>query len=224
MSLTVSVCTLKGGAGKSTIAINLATCLHRGGHRALIVDADCQPTCSAWAAVAAESGREGPPVVGIPGASLRRDLESVAQGFDVVVIDAPPRLGQEQRAAMLAADLVVMPVTPGPADVWALRETIGLLNEAREYRPELGAVVVLNRMDSRTTISNVTHMAAADLGIPVLTATLGNRVAFSEATAAGLGVVDYAPQSTAAEEVRAFTSAVLAEIEGGEHVQERRAS
>jgi len=223
MSLTISVCTLKGGAGKSTIAINLATCLHRDGHRALIVDADSQPTCAAWAAVAAESGREGPPVVGIAGASLRRDLEGVARGFDVVVIDAPPRLGREQRAAMLSADLVVMPVTPGPADVWALRETIGLLNEAREYRPELGAVVVLNRIDARTTISSVTRRAVADAGVPILTATLGNRVAFGEATAAGLGVVTYAPKSRAAEEIRAFTSAVLAVI-GGEHVQERRAS
>src|SRR5208283_4891656 len=119
MALVIAVASLKGGSGKSTITINLATCLHGKRHKVLIVDADSQGTCQGWAEIAAAADRDTPPVVGM-GSELRRDLAKVSGGFDVVVIDSPPRLGSEQRAAMLVADLVLMPVTPGPADVWAL--------------------------------------------------------------------------------------------------------
>lgn len=214
MSLVIAIASLKGGVGKSTIAINFAVCLHRAGHRTLIIDLDSQGTCQSWSAVASDNEYDGPPVVGMNGKSLRKDIDSVSKGFDVVVIDTPPRLSVEQRAAMLAADIVVMPVTPGPADVWSLRETISLLEEAKEYRPELKAVTVLNRADPRTTISEVTLQTINDAEPPVLNTPLGNRVAFGEAIASGQGVIDYAPDSKASIEIQDFTKAVLAAIEG----------
>ena len=212
MPLTIAVANLKGGVGKSTVTLNVATCLHRAGHRVLLVDADGQGTCRAWAAVAASGGKEGPAVVGLSGPGLRRDLEAVGSGFDVVVVDTPPRLGVEAKTAMLVADLVVMPVTPGAADVWALAETVAALTEARQLRPELRARALLNRAD-RTTLAKLARGALAELGVEVLGTTLGARVAFGEATLAGQGVVDYAPTSVAAAEVRAMTSALLALFE-----------
>lgn len=211
MPVTIALSNLKGGVGKSTLSLNLATCLHRAGHRVLLVDADPQGTCSAWASRAAEQGHDGPPVVAIVGAALRRDLGKVGAGFDVVVIDSPPRMGAEARAAMLAADLVVVPVTPGAADIWAARETVAVLEEARSLRPELRAVVVLNRAD-RTTLAKMASRAIEDLGVPSLGVTVAQRVAFGEATLAGQGVVDYASSSDAAREVRRFAKAALAAI------------
>jgi chromosome partitioning protein len=211
MALTIAVSSLKGGVGKSTIALNLATCLHRAGHRALVIDTDPQGTCRTWAAKAADSEQDGPPVVAMDSKSLRRDLERVSHGFGVAVIDCPPRMGAETRAAMLASDLVVMPVIPGAADVWALQETIAVLEEARQFRDELRAVIVLNRAD-RTTLAKLAMQALEDLDVRVLDATLRNRVAYGEATLAGLGVVDYAPDSDAAFEVRRFAKAVLAAV------------
>ncbi len=213
MAITIAFTSLKGGVGKSTFTLNVATCLHKAGHKALIVDADSQGTCRAWSTRASESEHEGPPVVGIDGKSLRRDLERVAKGFDVVVIDAPPRIGQEVRAAMLAADMVVLPVTPGGADVWALQETLTVLAEAREMRPELKAMVVVNRGD-RTTLAKLTTQAVTDTDIPVLGFPIGNRVAFGEATLTGQGVVDYAPGSKAAEEIQELTKAILDGVGG----------
>ena len=211
MALTIAVSSLKGGVGKSTITLNLATCLHQAGHRAIVIDTDPQGTCRMWAAKAAEVEREGPPVVAMDGKTLRRDLERVSKGFDVAIIDCPPRMGAETRAAMLASDLVVLPVTPGAADVWALRETIAVLAEARQMRDELRAVIVLNRSD-RTTLAKLALAALGELDVEVLDATLRNRVAYGEATLAGLGVVDYAPESDAAFEMRRFTKAVLAAV------------
>jgi len=211
--LVFTVASLKGGVGKSTIALNLASVLHVAGHQVLLVDCDSQGTCQAWRAVGAEAGVDGPPVVAVDGRSLRRDLPRVAKGFDVVVIDGPPRLGAETRATMLAADLVLLPVTPGAADAWGLQETIKVLEEAQAMRPELRAAIILNRMD-RTTLARVSREALAGTGVPMLEQTpLGSRVAFGEATARGMGVVHHAPNSPAAEEIEALTRAVLALVE-----------
>lgn len=207
--ITIAFAALKGGVGKSTLSLNLAACLHRAGHRVLVVDADPQGTCGAWAARAAELGRDGPPVVAMTGAALRRDLPRVGEGYGAVVVDSPSRLGTEARAAMLVADLVLLPVTPGVADVWAARDTVAVLEEARVLRPELAARLVLNRAD-RTTLARNAAKAIEDLGVPPIDVTIAQRVAIGEATAEGLGVVDYAPTSAAALEVRRLTRAALA--------------
>ena len=210
--LTIAVANLKGGAGKSTVAVNLAVALHRAGHRVLVVDADGQGSTATWAAKAAELDHEGPPVVAINGKTLRRDLAHVARGFDAVVIDTPPKMAVEARAAMLVADLVLLPVCPGAPDVWALADTVAVLEDARQLRPELLARVVLNRA-TRSGLMQATKPAVAGLGVPVLGVALGNRVAFAEAFAVGQGVIDNAAKSEAALEVRRMVRAVLALLE-----------
>ena len=142
------------------------------------------------------------------GASLRRDLAKVAEGFDVVVLDSPPRMNLEARAAMLAADLVVVPVTPGAADMWAAASTVAVLEDARGLRPELRAALLMNRAD-RTTVARLASKALEELGLPVLDVSVAQRVAFGEATLAGQGVVDYAPSSDAAREIRRLTRTIL---------------
>ena len=213
MALVIGIAALKGGVGKSTIAINLASHLHRHKHRVLVVDGDSQGTCRGWAAIAAGAERDTPPVVSM-GPEMRRDIARVAGGFDVVVIDTPPRLGAEQRAAMLVSDLVLIPVTPGPADVWALQETLALLDEARDLRPELRTAIVLNRMSPRTALASVTRGAIEESGVTALKSILGNRVAFGEAMATGQGVVTYAPNSIAAQEIEQVATEALALLEG----------
>jgi chromosome partitioning protein len=207
-ALVITVAGLKGGVGKSTITMNIASALHIAGTRVLVVDADPQGTCRTWAARAGEQQHEGPPVVAMDGAALRRDLATLSSGFAVVVIDSPPRVVGEARYAMLAADLVVMPVTPGVADVWALRDSVAVLEDARSLRPELRAVLVLNRAD-RTQLAKATTEALESLGVPVLPTRLAARVAFGEAMAAGQGVMAHAPGTAAALEVRALTEALL---------------
>jgi chromosome partitioning protein len=214
----IAVTGLKGGVGKSTLSITLATTLHVVGYKTLIVDSDPQATARTWASRAADLEHEGPAVVTLDGRQLRRDLERLSSGVDVVVIDTPPRLGIDARAAMLVADVVLLPTTPGAADLWALQESIAVLNEAQAMRPVKG-IVVLNRLD-RTSLARMARKAIDGFGVPILSATLGARVAFGEAILAGLGVVQHSPASQAAFEAKRLTKAVIAALGENDDVEQ----
>jgi chromosome partitioning protein len=208
-AMTIAVSSLKGGVGKSTLALSVATCLHSAKYKAIVVDVDPQGTCRAFASRAADANSPGPPVVALDAKALRRDLERIVQGFQIVLIDCPPRMGAETRAAMLASDLVICPTVPGAADVWALQETLDVFADAKSIREDLAAAVMVNRA-KRTTLTTLTLGALAELDVHVLGASLHDRVAFGEAMLAGQGVVDYAPSGAAAFEVRRVTKAILA--------------
>jgi len=209
MALSIALCCLKGGVGKSTLAIHIASALHGDGHKVLLVDADEQRTAMTWANQAASLGHDAPPVVSVTGAALAKTMLSLTEGYDVIIIDSPPRLGVEARAVMAVASLIVVPVTPGAADVWAAGHTVKLIEEARALRPGIKAVSVLNRSD-RTSLAKGARQGIEALGVPLLDATVGARVALGEATLSGQGVCEYAPKSDAAREIRRLTKAMLA--------------
>lgn len=190
----------KGGAGKSTLAVNVAAELAARGRRVLLVDADPQGTAITWASIAAEAGGTAPTTIAL-GDNLRAALPSAAAGFSDTVIDLPGRASKRAVGALMLSDVAVIPCGPSPADAWALAPTVELVGEAREVRAELRAVLVLNRAD-RTSIGASTREAIAGLGLPVLEASVGDRVAFREALAAGQGVTAYASSSPAAGEIR----------------------
>jgi hypothetical protein len=89
------------------------------------------------------------------------------------------------RSALLAADLVLIPVQPSPLDGWASAEMLALIAEARIYRPELVARFVLNRCGARTVLARETAETLADHDPPVLAATIGQRIAFAAAAQSG---------------------------------------
>jgi chromosome partitioning protein len=204
MPLILSVCSLKGGSGKTTLATNLAVCLASAGHRVTVVDADeGQGSSLSWGAI----GRRLPVVAA--GRSLMATLGTLTT--DVIVIDGPPRLGIETREAMLVAHYVLVPSIPGASDSWALRKTVTVLLEAQKVQPKLHGAVVWNNVE-RTSLALAAQNAVQNLDVPVLEARLGHRVAFGEALLRGQGVVESQPDSEAAWEVRRLVKEVLKEV------------
>jgi len=92
------------------------------------------------------------------------------------------------RSALLAADLILIPVQPSPLDGWASAEMLALLSEARIYRPQLAARFVLNRCGARTVIARETAETLADHDPPVLASAIGQRVVFADAAQTDRGI------------------------------------
>lgn len=208
---TIALTGQKGGSGKSTVALALASEALARGLRVLLVDADSQGTARTWGAVANEAGNVVPTVVSM-GADLHKpgQLPALAKSFDLVVIDCPPRHAEAQRAALMVADLAILPSGPSAHDAWAMAESVELVKAAQRLRPDLKAVALVTRKVPGTVIGKGARESLAEAGVPLLRTELGFRVAYQEAPAAGLGVAQYAPTSEAATEVRELTDEVLA--------------
>lgn len=112
--MIVSISNIKGGVGKTTSAIALATAAARKGYDVKVVDLDPTGSASAWAAEAAEVGDELPFDV-VPGNLAT--IKALRPGSnEYVFIDCPP-LGQSIDAAQKAADFVLVPFQTTSADV-----------------------------------------------------------------------------------------------------------
>ena len=194
----------KGGSGKSTTAINLAAEWRRRRRKVLLVDADPQGSVRTWGELAARADEQAAPTVIAMGAEMHRpgQLSALSSAYAITLIDAPPRHGEIQRAALMLADVALLPCGPTAMDAWALSESIALVGEARTLRPALNAAVLITRKIARTALGAGARDALADCGLPLLDVELGFRVAYQEAPAAGMGVTTYAPSSSAAEEIR----------------------
>ncbi|MEB3327588.1 MAG: hypothetical protein VKI39_07780, partial [Synechococcus sp.] len=104
--------------------------------------------------------------------------------------------------------------SPGPSDVWALDQTVEALRDVQAVRPDLQARVVLNRVDRRTALASTIEEGVRSSGLQIFETTLGNRVAYPEAIAAGQGVCSYAGASSAGKEIKALLAEVL-DVVGG---------
>jgi len=204
--MIISLASLKGGAGKSTLALHLAHEIARHDRRAILVDADPQASATNWAGV-----REKPSpfqVVAMPRENLHRDIDGLVAGFDHCIIDTPPRTSGLARSAILASDLVLIPVQPSSLDIWAASETVTLISEAQQFKPEIKAAFVINRKVTGTALGREISEALKDYPFPVLKTSIGQRIAFSEASM-GYTVMELDAKSTASNEVRLLAKDVL---------------
>ena len=210
MAVVITVAQQKGGAGKTTLAANLAAALART-RRVALLDIDPQRSLTRWHAL--RRAHSTPPAdIGfsdVSGWRLGNELDRIRRNYDVLIVDSPPQIETDARIAVRGADLVLVPVQPSPPDLWAAEGTLKLAADEKR-----AARLVLNRAPGTGRLRAGIEAEISRRGYPVLAATLGNRTGFAGAFAQGLGVTETAPRSVAARELLALLAeiALLAEL------------
>lgn len=201
MAKIIGLIQVKGGAGRSTVATNLAGELARS-HRVALVDCDMpQGTSASWAALRQESGKARSLTGDTAGShqELITKLEALEKTHDYVVLDAPPRIAEITRTILVVSDLCLVPVGSSAAEVWATGDVMGLVNEAARVRkPDVRLVWTRFRAHTRLA-QELSEQAEKALGIPALKAHLGFRVAYAEALGMGLTAAELADPNARVE-------------------------
>lgn len=204
---------IKGGSGRSTISEHLTVWLARQGADVLLIDADEQGTVSDFTAWREHTldGQVGYTLVQLVGANLRKQVETMKPKYDHIVIDTGGRDTTSQRAALIVADIALIPIQPRSHDVWTLTKLLELLGEIQASRIEpLVVYSFLNRADITSADNRQTAEALSDMpDLGFVPHEIKNRKAYPNAGAKGLTVGEMdVPDSKAINEINSLFNSI----------------
>ena len=198
----------KGGAGKTTLAMNLAAGLARRAET-VVIDLDPQGSSRQWASLG--SAPFPATVKQIAGKWDARTLHQNYRAYRHMVLDCPPSIDSHASLqALRACDVALIPVLPSPVDLWASLRLPQEIEEARKANSSLKAYLVLNQLEPRSALSAAMHEALAEFGVPVLRATIRRRAAYRSAALEGVSVYQMGSRGgPAAAEIEAIINEVI---------------
>ena len=197
----------KGGAGKTTLAINLASVLNQQANTRLL-DADPQGSSLHWAAMADD---DSTPEIIDATADIASAVEQYRNNADHLVIDCPPALHSAQtQAALELCHVAVIPVLPSPLDLWATVAVDEALDGVRSINPGLKPLLVINQLEPRTKLSRLVGEAITELNIPAANTALRRRAVYRSSVLQGKSVHQMGKVGAAAtEEINQLIAEVL---------------
>jgi chromosome partitioning protein len=182
----IAVVNQKGGSGKTTVSMQLAGTLGIKGHQVLVVDADPQGTATRWSATAPDDKPFPAAVMNLSAAGnkLHKEVQKYVDKFDYIIIDCPPAVETViPQAALLIADLALVPLAPSLADIWATVGIKQIIESVANVNPALKSRLVINQLVSNTNLSRELLDVLANFGIAPVSTTLGSRTVYKESLA-----------------------------------------
>ena len=168
--MRVAFASNKGGVGKTTLAINVAS-FQSQSRRVTLYDADPQRSSLHWSSI-----RESNSNLAVESFSEQDCYAEHA------VFDCPPAIHHPDTLAVLkVADVVLIPVLPSPLDLWATLAVAEEIQRAQLDNRKLQAFLVLNQMESRSRLSRETKEVLESLETSALETTIQRRVIYRNA-------------------------------------------
>lgn len=207
----------KGGAGKTTLATNIASFRTSKQAETLLVDTDRQSTSSFWCSVREESGVV-PRVSSIQKyeKAVRTEVKELNKKYTDIIIDAGGRDSPELRGALLVCNKAIFPLRPSQFDLWTLSRLNVLVETAKEINEELEAYVVVNMASPNPNVKEAEDMKElvkefTQLGM--MRTVIYERIVYRRAAVDGMGVVEYKPEDTkATQEILNLYEEIYGEI------------
>ncbi|MGR8919635.1 MAG: ParA family partition ATPase [Gammaproteobacteria bacterium] len=197
----------KGGAGKTTLCVNLATAMAALAPT-IVLDADPQRSSLQWRQLAE---RDDAVTVVDAVDDVRAAVQGARATHEYLVIDCPPSVHAVQTAEVLAlCHIALVPVQPSPLDIWATVHIEEKVEEARRVNPGLRAVLVVNQLEPWTLLSQQVRQGLAELSLPVAQTAIRRRMAYRSSVLEGRTVIDLGARgSEAADEIRQLIEEVV---------------
>ena len=180
----------KGGAGKSTLATNLAGYFAQSGRQVMLGDTDRQQSAREWLKIR-------PAVLpAISGWSVEKDQPlRPPRNATHVVLDTPAGVhGKALEKVLRQVSRVIVPVQPSLFDILATRDFLDALLAEKAVRKERAFVGVVGmRVDPRTRAAHELERFLASCGLPVLSHLRDSQL-YVQLAANGMTVFDLPPE------------------------------
>lgn len=202
---TIAILSQKGGAGKTTIALNLSVAASLNKKTSVIIDIDPQTSITQWGD---SRNKENPTVISVPASRLSNTLKTCLNNkVDLVFIDTAPHAEQSSLIAARQADLVIIPCRPSVIDIRAIQSTIDICKIA-----EVKYFIVLNQVLSRSNLKQDALDALKELQIPTAPINIGQRIAYINSVTQGEGVMEFDPKGKSFQEINNLYKFVIKQL------------
>lgn len=203
--IKLAIISQKGGAGKTTLAINLAVEAERNNSQSLLIDLDPQSSATEWY----DSREQNTPLVlSLHASRLNKTIQEAEENSaDFIFIDTAPHSENAALEAAKIADLVLIPCRAGILDIKAIQSSLNICRLANKE-----SLVILNALPTQQTVVNEAKIAIEAIGGKVCKHNIGQRIAFSYAMTAGLGVVEFDFKSKASQEIQAVFKTIKSKL------------
>lgn len=204
MAKKISILNPKGGCGKTTLSSNLGSSLLINGYKTLLIDTDPQGTLRDWKSM--DENDSQPQIIVIDRPNLQKDLTSIAINFDYLIIDGAAKLQDMITFAVKNSDVVLIPIQPSAADIWACEALIHLIKARQEVTDGIPkAAFIISRQIKNSNLARDIDEALKQFSFPVFNSRTTQRVIYGEALSSGKSVFNIENSGEAASEIQNIT-------------------